>query len=184
MHLIQISSRGRTLESLQRSATSACATADSTHGQRVESDVDTVSVEAFKGGLCGRCFPAWNRHWDRAQGGCFRHVDMEKKKQKQTLQRKTMPSALQSDGIVSVFSIRLEGADTCILYRNKDWFSPDMCLFLQLSRKISLCQQRQTLTVGSYLPPQGLRTSYSRGIVTFNPVQLSWPLLTRVCLPE
>lgn len=31
---------------------------------------------------------------------------------------------------------------------------------------------------------ESLRTSYSRGIVTFNPVQLSWPLLTRVCLPE
>lgn len=85
-----------------------------------------------------------------------RHVDQKPR----PLQRKTMPSALQSDGIVLAFSFRFEGADTSILYWNKDWLSADMCLFLQLSRKISLSTASDPLgvTVGSYLPPERWRT--------------------------
>lgn len=77
----------RNLESVQCSATSACSTADSTHGKAVEGN--TFSAEPFRGVLGSRCFPAWRRHWDRMEGGHFWHVEKNR-----PLQRKTMPSGL------------------------------------------------------------------------------------------
>lgn len=46
-----------------------------------------------------------------------------------------LQSGLQSDGIVLVFNISLDGADS---KQSKGKFSADMCLFLQLSGEIRL----------------------------------------------
>lgn len=76
-------------------------------------------------------------------------------KKNRPLQRKTMPSALQSDGIVLVFNIRLDGADS---KQNKGrFFSSYVCLS-QPSRKCRLISL-DSCYAGWHLPPESWRTS-------------------------
>lgn len=186
MPLIKISSRGRTLELVQRSAASACSTADSTHAERVESNVDTFSVEPLRGGLCSRCFHVCKRHWGRAQRRCFWHVHMEKKTKKNLNPSRGKQCHLLSN-LMALFWSSESGLRVLIhgfYIETKTDFQQNCASFSNNPGKWAHVNSvRRFRSYSGLVSPTGKPSDARACIFPINPVQLCLLLLKGVSLP-